>query len=69
MEKNNQGARRRGRPPSPPETSRSQRVVTFVTQSEFEQLSELALTEDKPLSTTVYQLLSEYLGKQSNTIK
>ena len=61
--------KKRGRPPSPPEVSRSERVVTFVTAKEFEQINDLAQAEDKPLSLTVYTMLREHLARQSGPAK
>jgi hypothetical protein len=49
----------------PADVSRSQRVTTFVTQREFEQLSELALRDEIALSAVVYRLLR---GALSQTI-
>ena len=40
--------RRRGRPASPPETVRSKRAVTFVTEAELEKLQSLADRLDDP---------------------
>ena len=52
-----------GRPPSPPETTRSERVVTFLTQRELEQLQQLAMDQNMALSATVHQLIAEQLKK------
>jgi hypothetical protein len=55
--------KRLGRPPSPPEEARSQRVVTFVTQAELEQLQGIAESRQLALSATVHQLLAKQLKK------
>jgi hypothetical protein len=55
--------KRLGRPPSPPETARSERVVTFLTQRELEQLQQLAIDQDMALSATIHQLIAEQLKK------
>ena len=55
--------KRFGRPPSPPETTRSERVVTFFTPSELEQLQQLAMDQNMALSATVHQLIAEQLKK------
>jgi hypothetical protein len=52
-----------GRPPSPPETTRSERVVTFLTRRELEQLQQLAMDQNMALSATVHQLIAEQLKK------
>ena len=57
--------KRRGRPPAPPGSARRHRVVTFVTDSEFEYLSRLSKELDSPLSSTVYKLLSDRLAAPS----
>ena len=56
----------KGRPPLPPELVRSERVVTFVTAGEMRQLSELAKSTGKSLSTTACELLRESLRKQGS---
>jgi hypothetical protein len=55
--------KRLGRPPSPPETTRSERVVTFLTQCELEQLQQLAMDQNMALSATIHQLIAEQLKK------
>ncbi|MEP1470997.1 MAG: hypothetical protein ABJK25_08510 [Halieaceae bacterium] len=55
--------RRLGRPPLPPETTRSQRVVTFVTQAELEQLHSLADRKNLAISAVVHQIISKELEK------
>jgi hypothetical protein len=55
--------KRLGRPPSPPETTRSERVVTFLTQSELEKLQQLAMDQNMALSATVHKLIAEQLKK------
>jgi len=50
-----------GRPPFPPGKTRSQRVVTFVTEAQFEQLQQLADRKDIAVSATVYQIISREL--------
>jgi hypothetical protein len=54
---------RLARPPSPPEVARYQRVVTFVTQAELEQLQGIAEIRKLALSATVHQLLAKKLKK------
>ena len=53
---------RRGRPPSPPELRRSERVVSFVTEDELRQLHALAKTNRATMSTIIHQLISEGLA-------
>ncbi len=52
---------RRGRPPAPEGTARSRRVVTFVTEGEFDLLQRWADSRDVPLSSLVYELLAPQL--------
>ena len=47
----------------PAGVSRSQRVTTFVTQKEYDQLSDLALRDEVALSAAVYRLLRGALSK------
>jgi len=55
--------KRRGRPPSAPETVRSHRVVTFVTESELIQLQRLAEHRQLALSGAVHQIIVAELQK------
>ena len=50
-----------GRPARAPETVRSKRVVTFVTDAEFKQLETIAWQEERSLSAVVYRILSAHL--------
>lgn len=54
--------RRMGRPPVSPESARSNRIVTFVTNSELSALEILADREDKSLSGVVHRILVRSLG-------
>ena len=49
---------RRGRPPKPLDEVRSERVVSFVTRSEFEALARLADARGKSLSAVIHRILS-----------
>jgi hypothetical protein len=48
---------RRGRPPGPPETVRSHRVVSYLTSAEFRALSLVADREGKSLSAVIHEIL------------
>jgi len=50
-----------GRPRLNPETVRSNRIVTFVTNSELAKLERKADQERVSLSSAVHQILSEFL--------
>ena len=52
-----------GRPPHPLELCRSQRVVTFVTEKEMQQIRALADSEERPLSATAYELIIRSLSE------
>jgi len=52
---------RLGRPRLNPETARSNRVVTFVTNSELVKLERIAEQERISLSAVVYRILSGFL--------
>ncbi len=52
---------RMGRPRLNPETVRSNRIVTFVTNSEMAKLERTADQERVSLSSVVHQILSEFL--------
>ena len=53
-----------GRPAGPPETVRRNRVVTFLTDAEFEKLEALADEKDEPLSAVLYEILSRALKRR-----
>ena len=63
MKKVTQGKERKqmGRPRLNPETVRSKRIVTFVTNSEMVKLERKADQERVSLSSAVHQILSEFL--------
>ena len=50
-----------GRPRLNPETVRSNRIVTFVTNIEMAKLKRIADQESVSLSAIVHQILSEFL--------
>ena len=52
---------RMGRPRLNPKTVRSNRVVTFVTNSELADLERIADEKRMSLSAVVHQILSEFL--------
>jgi len=55
--------RRMGRPLVPLEKARPNRVVTFVTNSEFTQLQEIAERKGVSLSATVQEILAGSLDQ------
>jgi hypothetical protein len=57
-------SKRRGRPPSPPETARSHRVVTFVTPVELTKLQQISESRNQALSATVHQMIADKLQTQ-----
>ena len=59
------GNHRFGRPPGDPESIRRKRVVTLVTDSEFEKLARIADEKEKSLSSMVHQIISRYLKRRS----
>jgi hypothetical protein len=55
------GRPKMGRPPSPRDSVRSNRVVTFVTPAELRKLESIAGHEGKSLSKVVHQILATSL--------
>ncbi len=55
------GRPRMGRPPLNPEEVRSNRIVTFVTNSEMAKLERKADQERVSLSSVAYQILSKFI--------
>ncbi len=53
---------KRGRPKQPPQDARSNRIVTFVTDSELENLNQIADEEDRSLSSVVHQIVRTHLA-------
>ena len=59
---------RRGRPALPAGRSRCRRVVTFLTDGEYNALNALAEEKQQSLSAVCHRLLSDVLTKQSKSI-
>ena len=55
---------RLGRPPKPRDELRSERVVSFVTQGEFDALCELADDRGESISAVVHLILSSALAEE-----
>jgi len=60
-----QSSRRLGRPPGAPESIRNKRVVTLMTDAEFEKLMKVADEEEKSVSALVHHIVSRYLKRRS----
>lgn len=58
-------ARHTGRPPLPPERVRRNRVVTMVTDSEFQQLQSRAEEGNKSVSSFVHSILRQLLADKA----
>ena len=58
-------SRRLGRPPGAPESIRHNRVVTLMTDAEFEKLTKIADEKEKPVSALVHQIVLRYLKRRS----
>jgi hypothetical protein len=56
-----------GRPPLPADAVRSQRVVTFLTTEENEQLLKIATAQGKSVSLACHDILVNGLGLCSNS--
>ena len=52
---------RRGRPRRTPAEARSNRVVTFVTARELEDLEQITREEDRSLSAVVHRIIAQHL--------
>jgi hypothetical protein len=57
-------AAKRGRPRRPAHDVRSNRVVSFLTASELQRLEDIAVDEDRSLSSVVHRIIEAFL-KQS----
>lgn len=55
---------RLGRPRMPRDEVRSERVVSFVTRSEFDVLTRLADTRGESLSAVIHRILSSTLAEE-----
>ncbi len=56
--------RKMGRPAGPPENVRRNFVRAMVTDAELAKLKRMADEHDKPLSTTVYEILARALKRR-----
>jgi hypothetical protein len=61
LSSNTSAAAPRGRPKRPAKDVRSNRVVTFLTGSELQGLEQIAIDEDRSLSSVVHRIVSLYL--------
>lgn len=59
--------RRLGRKPFPSEVARSERVVTFVTRKEKQQLEDLANAASQSVSAVCHRLLAQGLRDEAKT--
>ena len=57
--------RRTGRPAVSEQTARRNRVVTLVTDAELNQLTSIAETENRSLSSVVHQILKKHLSRRN----
>jgi len=55
--------KRFGRPPKPPETVRSERIVSFVTPDEFRQLERISAHRSVSLSAVVHSMVIRSLDR------
>ena len=58
--------RKLGRPRLPTHRVRSERVVTFLTPSEMEQLHKMADANDDTISAACHRILSGHLNKNAH---
>ncbi len=58
----NNAPRKRGRPPSPRERRRSERVVSFVTESELQEITRIAEHSRQAVSTVIHQFIAQGLS-------
>lgn len=56
--------RRLGRPRSAAKTARRNRLVTLVTDSEFDMLKTVADAKGRSISALVHQIVSQFLGRR-----
>jgi hypothetical protein len=52
-----------GRPPMPVEEARKRRTVTFLTESEYEKLSEFARRDNTSISALAHKLLIKSINE------
>jgi hypothetical protein len=51
-----------GRPPKPVEEARSRRTVTFLTESEYQQLADIAQRNNLSISAAAHKLLIQSIN-------
>jgi hypothetical protein len=56
--------RRLGRPPRAPESLRHKRVVTLLTDAEFEKLTKIAEKEGKSVSALTHEILLRFFRRR-----
>jgi hypothetical protein len=55
------GKRQRGRPRTPPQTARPNRLVTFVTDKEMEYLMRVVAEEDRSMASVIHRLIAAHI--------
>ncbi len=61
------GKRQRGRPRTPSQVARPNRLVTFVTDKEMEYLMQVVAEEDRSMASVIHRLIAAHIkDKQQN---
>jgi hypothetical protein len=55
-----------GRPRREPESARSHRLVTFLTEAEFEKLAQMAARDERSLSSTAHRIIRDRLQESES---
>jgi hypothetical protein len=59
--------KQRGRPRTPPQIARPNRLVTFVTDKEMEYLTRIVAEEDRSMASVIHRLIAAHIrDKQQN---
>ena len=61
--------RRRGRPRTPPQVARPNRLVTFVTDKEMEYLMRVVAEEDRSMASVIHRVIAAHIRSKQKNVK
>jgi hypothetical protein len=60
--------RQRGRPRTPSQVARPNRLVTFVTNKEMEYLMRVVAEEDRSMASVIHRIIAAHLGEEQKNV-
>jgi hypothetical protein len=60
--------RQRGRPRTPSQVARPNRLVTFVTNKEMEYLMRVVAEEDRSMASVIHRIIAAHIGEKQKNV-